>query len=140
MTGKQKCAILRQIRRDIAAKNDISITISECKHKGNCLGSCPKCESEVAALEKALELRRKNGKQVVIAGISAGLIAANCAACSDPFGHYDELEGDMYISSTSQETETEILMGDIAETDVQSDEYQVIEGLITAPEESNNDE
>ena len=140
MTGKQKCAILRQIRRDIAAKNDISITISECKHKGNCLGSCPKCESEVAALEKALELRRKNGKQVVIAGISAGLIVGNCAACRDPFGHYDELEGDIYVSSTSQETETEKLMGDIAETDVQSDEYQASEGLITAPEESNNDE
>lgn len=140
MTGKQKCAILRQIRRDIAEKNDISITISECRHKGNCLGSCPKCESEVAALEKALELRRKNGKQAVIAGISAGLIAANCAACSDPFGHYHELEGDMDISVTSQETETGELMGDIAETDVQSDEYPLLEGLITAPEESDTDE
>ena len=143
MTGKQKCAILRQIRRDIAAKNDILMTISECKHQGNCLGTCPKCESEVTALEKALDARRKSGRQVVIAGISAGLIAANCTACGDPFGARTELSGDIQVESTtgeetsaSDETEVE-LQGDI---DVQIDEKPEIAGIIAAPEAPLNDE
>lgn len=143
MTGKQKCAILRQIRRDIAAKNDILMTISECKHQGNCLGTCPKCESEVAALEKALDARRKSGKQVVIAGISAGLIAANCASCGDPFGARTELSGDIQVESTTSEETTapdetgDELQGDI---DVQIDEKPEIAGIIAAPETPLNDE
>ena len=144
MTGKQKCAILRQIRRDIAEKNDISMTISECKHQGNCPGTCPKCESEVAALEKALDARRKSGRRVVIAGISAGLIAVNCTACSDPFGVKTELEGDIKVKSTTDakettapdETEVE-LQGDI---DVQFDEKPEIAGIIAAPETPLSDE
>ena len=144
MTGKQKCAILRQIRRDIAAKNDILMTISECKHQGNCLGTCLKCESEVAALEKALDARRKSGRQVVIAGISAGLIAANCTACGDPFGARTELSGDIQVESTTDaketsapdETEVE-LQGDI---DVQFYEKPEIAGIIAAPEAPSNDE
>ena len=76
MTGKEKCAILKQIRRDIAAKNDISLTIAECKHQGDCKGTCPRCEAEVEALERALEKRRRNGLRNVLTGISAGLLTA----------------------------------------------------------------
>ena len=144
MTGKQKCAILRQIKRDIAAKNDISMTITECRHQGNCPGTCPKCESEVEELEKALDARRKSGRQVVIAGISAGLIAANCVACGDPFGARTEFSGDIQAESTTdaKETtapdETEIeLQGDI---DVQIDEKPEIAGIIRVPEMPLRDE
>ena len=52
MNGKQKCAILKEIRRDIAKKNDINIRIDECTHKGECRGTCPRCEAEVKILER----------------------------------------------------------------------------------------
>ena len=50
--GKEKCRILKQIRAEIARENDIEWVVSECKHKGNCKGTCPKCEQEVRQLEE----------------------------------------------------------------------------------------
>jgi len=79
MTGKQKCKILKEIRRQIAAQNDIRYVIEECRHQGNCRGTCPKCEWEVRMLESELEKRRKSGKKVVLAGISAGFLLTSCS-------------------------------------------------------------
>ena len=79
MTGKQKCKILKEIRRQIAAQNDIRYVIEECMHQGNCRGTCPKCEWEVRMLESELEKRRKSGKKVVLAGISAGFLLTSCS-------------------------------------------------------------
>ncbi len=79
MTGKQKCKILKQIRKQIADANHIEYLIEECSHKGKCSGTCPKCEWEVRELEKALEKRRLAGKKVALAGISAGLLMTSCS-------------------------------------------------------------
>ncbi len=86
MTGKETCAILKQIRRDVAKQNDINLRIDECTHKGECKGTCPRCEAEVRALEEALAERKKRGQRVAVAGVSAGLIAFNLAACQ-PIGN-----------------------------------------------------
>ena len=43
--GKQTCKILKDIRRQIAEANDIEYITSECQYKGDCTGTCPKCES-----------------------------------------------------------------------------------------------
>jgi len=51
MRGKDKCEILRQIRQQIAEANDLELITSQCTHKGECKGTCPKCEAEVAWLE-----------------------------------------------------------------------------------------
>lgn len=110
MNGKQKCTILRQIRCEIAKKNDISISMSECKHEGDCRGTCQKCESELAELERKLSARRKTGRQVLVAGIATSLIATSYTACSDPFARDDmELTGDMIVeeSSTNGELQAE---------------------------------
>lgn len=72
--GKQTCKILKEIRRQIAEANDIEYITSECRYKGDCLGTCPKCEAEVHYLEKQLRARSLAGKAVTLAGISAGLI------------------------------------------------------------------
>ena len=74
--GKQTCKILKDIRRQIAAANDIELVISECRYKGDCSGTCPKCEAEVRYLEQALERRRMAGKAVSLLGISAGLLTS----------------------------------------------------------------
>lgn len=75
--GKETCRILKEIRRQIAAANDIDLLVSECQYKGDCLGTCPKCEAEVRYLEQALERRRLAGRAVSLLGISAGLLAAS---------------------------------------------------------------
>ncbi len=72
--GKQTCKILKEIRRQIAEANDIEFVTSECRYKGDCLGTCPKCEAEVRYLEQQLRARRLAGKAVAIAGISAGAL------------------------------------------------------------------
>ena len=73
--GKQTCKILKEIRRQIAEANDIEFVTSECRYKGDCLGTCPKCEAEVRYLEQQLRARSLAGKAVALAGISAASIA-----------------------------------------------------------------
>ena len=74
MTGKEKCRILKDIRRQIAQENDIRLVIEECTHKGECRGTCPRCESELRYLETELEKRRSLKKKIALAGISAGVM------------------------------------------------------------------
>ena len=73
--GKQTCKILKEIRRQIAEANGIEFATSECRYKGDCLGTCPKCEAEVRYLEQQLRVRSLTGKAVVLAGISAASLA-----------------------------------------------------------------
>ena len=73
--GKRTCKILKEIRAQIAAENDIFYVTSECQHKGDCAGTCPKCEAEVRYLEKELEKRAKLGKAVTVAGLAATITA-----------------------------------------------------------------
>lgn len=73
--GKQTCRILKEIRRQIAEANDIEFITTECRYKGDCPGTCPKCESEVRYLEQQLHRRRAMGKAVMLAGLSAGTLA-----------------------------------------------------------------
>ena len=78
--GKQTCKILKEIRKQISAENDIEFVTSECTYKGDCLGTCPKCESEVRYLERELEKRQRLGKAAVFAGMSLGTLLT-AAAC-----------------------------------------------------------
>ncbi len=104
MNGKQKCKILKEIRAEIARSNEIEYVTSECQHKGDCKGTCPKCEAELRYLEKELEKRQRLGKTVAVAGMAVG-IALTAAGCVDPFV---TTAGDM------QPETVETLQGDIA--------------------------
>lgn len=73
--GKYTCKILKEIRRQIAEANGIEFATSECRHKGDCLGTCPKCEAEVHYLEQQLRARSLAGKAITLAGISAASLA-----------------------------------------------------------------
>lgn len=78
MNGKRKCKILKQIRQQIAQANDIRYITSECKHQGDCPGTCPKCEAEVRYLEEELKKHRNAGKAVAVAGIATALMLTGC--------------------------------------------------------------
>ena len=81
--GKQTCKILKEIRKQIAAENDIEFVTSECTYKGDCKGTCPKCEAEVRYLERELEKRQRMGKAAVFAGMSLGTLFA-ATSCDHP--------------------------------------------------------
>ena len=80
--GKRTCKILKEIRRQIAENNDIEFITSECKHQGDCLGTCPKCEAEVRYLERELEKRQKLGRTIAVAGLAVALTTST-AGCDD---------------------------------------------------------
>ena len=93
--GKQTCKILKEIRRQIAEANDIEFITSECRYKGDCLGTCPKCEAEVRYLEQQLRARQLMGKAVVLAGLSAGMITfSSCSSSSSQANDSYRLQGE----------------------------------------------
>ena len=111
MKGKQRCKILKEIRRQIAENNDIEYVTSECQHQGDCAGTCPKCEAEVRYLERELERRARLGKAVTVAGLAATITATTLSAtsCDLPWEER-ELGGEPL-------------------------EYETTDGLIAAPED-----
>lgn len=56
-TGREKCEILKRIRRGIAERYGLEYTPSECTHKGDCSGTCPRCDSELQDLQRQLDAR-----------------------------------------------------------------------------------
>ena len=66
MTGKDKCEFLKEIRKTIAKKNDITYTPRQCHHEEECSGTCPLCESEAAALLAELKKKAQKGEEIQI--------------------------------------------------------------------------
>ncbi len=105
--GKQICKILKEIRRQIAEANGIEFATSECRYKGDCLGTCPKCEAEVRYLEQQLRARSLAGKAIALAGISAGMILmSSCIGTSSKNQSNDDMLG-MFIESPEMIEEVE---------------------------------
>ena len=57
--------------------------VYECPHKGDCKGTCPTCEAEVAYLENELRKRQKLGKTVLVAGLAATIMATTAGCIKD---------------------------------------------------------
>jgi hypothetical protein len=116
--GKKTCKILKEIRKQIAAENDIALVVEECTYKGDCLGTCPKCEAEVRYLERELEKRQRMGKVAMIAGISLGtMISATSCDSVEPLTR-EPLAGDVtaemvdpILPERNKDTIEEPLMG-----------------------------
>ena len=78
--GKNICNKLKEVRKRIAEENDIPLEIEECSYKGECRGTCPRCEAEVRYLENALADRLRLGKVATVAGLALGLAATTVQA------------------------------------------------------------
>lgn len=112
--GKEICKALKEIRRRIASENDIELIVSECRHQGDCAGTCPKCEAEIIYLENQLAARKRLGKTVRVVGLSMGLatIAPALFTSCDPTITKDgeiALQGDVVTQTTNYQN----LDGDI---------------------------
>ena len=53
--GKDKCELLKNIRTYIAEKYGLDYLPSECKHEGDCQGTCPKCDAELIDIQQQLD-------------------------------------------------------------------------------------
>ncbi len=82
--GKEICKELKEVRRKIAAENDIPLDIPECPHNGPCPGTCPRCEAEVRYLENALASRISMGKVATVAGMTLALAAPAAVQAQEP--------------------------------------------------------
>ena len=69
MNGRQKCEIINQIRRKVAANNNIDFVILDCTFKGECSGRCQKSDSELNYLESELEKMQNEGIKLDLKGI-----------------------------------------------------------------------
>jgi hypothetical protein len=99
--GREICNALKDIRQQIADKNEIEYATTECHFEGECQGTCPKCEAELQYIENEINRRKKFGKTASIAGISLG-VAMTLSACAGGITHEDAIEGDMRPDSTYQ--------------------------------------
>lgn len=99
--GKKKCKMLKEIRAEIAKNNGIEYVVEECKHKGDCAGTCPKCEAEVRMLEEELAKRASAGKRVLLTGVAAGIMLTGVSCTPDA---QMTLSGDIAAPTQTEET------------------------------------
>ena len=115
--GKHICNTLKAIRLDIARANGIKYAPRECHHEGDCLGTCPACESEMRYLEREIARRRSLGKAALVAGVSLGLMSFSATAC-DQFTRpsSDQLQGEMELVEVDSLDNEEYESGEIVDT------------------------
>lgn len=119
MTGKEKCRILKEIRQTIADENDIPFVTEQCPYKGNCKGTCPRCEAELQYLEKKLAERKKKGLIIKIS-VGAALIAGIGFGVSELKDAVEEAVNNQlsgFVESVNYREETETL--DAIETEAE---------------------
>ena len=128
--GKQTCKILKDIRRQIAEENDIKLVIEECEYKGDCLGTCPRCEAEVRYLEEQLAKRKSAGKALRVAGISAAMISLLAPSCAPSCKRVAQ----------PTDTDVELLAGDVVKEPEDWPEEEQNPGEEQSPAECTNEE
>ena len=52
----------KKIRKRIADENGIHLYQGKCTHKGECRGTCPRCEAELRYLEHEIIKRKLDGQ------------------------------------------------------------------------------
>ena len=89
--GHNICDILKVIRKKIADANGINYSPKDCHFKGECKGTCPKCEKDVKNLEHELRLRKKAGKTIKVVGVALEMtaLATSIMSCSTQKGYYN---------------------------------------------------
>jgi hypothetical protein len=111
--GRKICNTLKEIRQQIADKNKIEYTTSECSFEGECQGTCPKCDAELQYIENELHKRKHFGKAATVAGIALGM-AMPFSGCTE--GKPPPTEENYYIpiDSTYNESDTSFFEGIIS--------------------------
>lgn len=104
MTGKEKCNLLKQIRKEIADRNGIAFEPAECNFQGNCSGTCPKCDEEIRYLDAQINKKAELGGRIRVAGVKLSELEVDNNIVKErwvsPFGGPREGSGRNEIFST----------------------------------------
>ncbi len=65
MEGKERCKILKKIRKEFADANGIPYEPEECNQQGECYGVCPACEEEAAELMALAKKKEEQGYEII---------------------------------------------------------------------------
>lgn len=115
--GKQICNVLKDVRRKAAMACGIDYSPTECSHQGECAGTCPKCEQELAWFDSQIRSRSPRGLSAV-AGVALGVAAVMPLTVScDPF--VVRTEGDIPDDGGEEKQESArqdaMLVGELAQ-------------------------
>lgn len=105
MRGKEKCKLLKAIRREIAETNGIVYLTSECTFEGECKGTCPKCDAEIRYLDTEINRLIAEGKKVTLAGLSlntfdSALTAPNPVPAIQPASAEDHVDDKIVVGES----------------------------------------
>ena len=70
MTRKEKCKLLKQMRKEFAESNGIAYPSEECTFEGECNGTCPQCDAEIRYLDEQVQKKVEHGEKITFAGLS----------------------------------------------------------------------
>lgn len=54
MTGREKCRMLKEMRRAYVKMEELDLTIADCYFEGDCSGTCPSCDAEAQTISRLL--------------------------------------------------------------------------------------
>ena len=110
MTGKEKCELLKTIRKNIADMNGIEYKPEPCTHEGDCPGFCPRCDQEAAYLMRELKKKEAAGSPI---RIDTESIDDFETLVSEPLENDDDVieMGDIVTPGIMPPPDDEMLMG-----------------------------
>ncbi|MBR5209508.1 MAG: hypothetical protein IKV67_06610 [Paludibacteraceae bacterium] len=100
--GRIICDELKRVRLELAKANGIDYQPTVCNHQGECSGTCPKCEAELAELTRQIK-EKKSAKVIGIAPLKVAAVAAATATALSLSACHEE-EGDMIDPSWNDST------------------------------------
>lgn len=123
MTGKERCRVLKDVRKTLSQKLGIDLNQTECTYEGECKGTCPKCKKEESILNSALIK-----KGATLAG--ATLLTVSLTGCTlfEP-----DIAGDV-VQLPENPPEAEELSGDVQTIEDDKTAPQELEGDMVLPE------
>lgn len=136
--GKKTCDLLKEIRKNVATKIDLDLNQTECNYKGNCSGTCPKCEKELEEINKNLD-HKKLLSIVGTLGIATTLVGCSANNPNDNNAGFIEEPSLEFQESENHITEEEINNNDIKVSDT-TEEYVFSEEEVENEEIKNIDE
>ena len=96
--GKAKCELLKTLRNEIADSNGIEYESRECSHQGDCSGTCPLCEFELAKLSSDLQSKEVESVEVSNETIERiNNLKADSTDAGEDSGDIYPLQGDMIV-------------------------------------------